>query len=190
MNTPNKPAKTSTNKPPPRRQPLRKQPPRNQPPRKQPQRKQPQREQTPTSSSTDSEGDESDPVAYWVRETVWPYAYIKPGPNDEKMSRVLAKKKAGSRKRSEPSSMGSDTGDQNISYRSRRFVQVLRIHGCIMEMSKKYHISKESRDLCAALLDHGQELPRESLFDDDIFVTTCRGLPAVKRRQWYETSYH
>lgn len=49
-----------------------------------------------------------------------------------------------------------------------------------MEMSKKYHISKESRDLCAALLDHGQELPRESLFDDDIFVTTCQRVASSK----------
>lgn len=43
-----------------------------------------------------------------------------------------------------------------------------------MRMSKKFNISNESRELCATLLDHKQEHPRESLFDDDIFQTTCQ----------------
>ncbi|KAL7924679.1 hypothetical protein ACQKWADRAFT_285659 [Trichoderma austrokoningii] len=134
----------------------------------------------PENTPPGSEVNESDPVAYWVRESVWPYAYIKPDPNAEKMSRILAKKKPSSRKRSEPSSMGSDTGDQNISYRSRRFVQVLRLHGSIFEMSKRYSIANESQALCETLLNHRQDLPRESLFDDDIFEITCQRVAASK----------
>lgn len=47
-------------------------------------------------------------------------------------------------------------------------------------MSKRFHISDESRQVCATLLDHEQELPRESLFDDDIFETTCQRVASSK----------
>lgn len=119
--------------------------------------------------------EESDPVAYWIRESVWPYAYVKQDLNGDKMNRILAKvKSVASRKGSEPGSGSSDTGGQNnISYRTRQFVQVLQLHGSFMETSE-LDIADESRDLCMALLDHEQKPPRESLFDDDIFQRTCR----------------
>ncbi|UKZ86804.1 uncharacterized protein TrAFT101_002629 [Trichoderma asperellum] len=68
-----------------------------------------------------SEVEESDPVAYWIRESVWPYAYVKQDLNGDKMNRILAKvKSVASRKGSEPGSGSSDTGGQNnISYRTR-----------------------------------------------------------------------
>lgn len=121
--------------------------------------------------------DEGDPIAYWVREQVWPYEYIKDDPDRQKiiMHRILSRKKSVvGRKRPEPASISSGTENQtNASYRNRAFVQLLQMHGSFMEMSK-LGIADESRDLCMTLLDHEQRLPRESLFDDDIFQTTCQ----------------
>lgn len=121
--------------------------------------------------------DEADPVAYWIREQVWPYAYIKQDPDREKiiMHRILSRKRSVvGRKRSEPGSISSGTESQNnASYRSRAFVQLLQLHGSFMEMSK-FHIADESRKICATLLGKEQKPPRESLFDDDIFHITCQ----------------
>jgi hypothetical protein len=49
-----------------------------------------------------------------------------------------------------------------------------------MEMSKRFNISEESRQLCTTLLDQEQELPGESLFDDDIFDITCQRVASSK----------
>lgn len=108
---------------------------------------------------------------------MWPLAYIKQDPDRKKiiMHRMLSRKKSVvGRKRPEPASLSSGTENQtNASYRSRAFVLLLQRNGSFMETSK-LGIADESRLLCKTLLDHEQELPRESLFDDAIFQTTCQ----------------
>lgn len=70
--------------------------------------------------------------------------------------------------------MSSDTENQNnASYRSRTFVQLFQLHGSFMKTSE-LDIAEESQKLCTILLDNEQKLPRESLFDDDIFRKTCQ----------------
>jgi hypothetical protein len=91
------------------------------------------------------------------------------------MHRILSKKSfIAPKKRSEPGSISSTTETQtSASYRNRVFPQLLQSYGSFMVPSK-LKIANESLDLCKTLLDREQELPRESLFDDDIFQAACQ----------------
>lgn len=136
-----------------------------------------------TSTKTPPPGKELDegcPIAYWIQRGVWPKAYINEDPQNKKiaMSRFLASKSLLAKKKylvswrlSEPRSISSDKGDQ--SNHAWVFIQQLQLHGSFLE-TLEFEIANESEKFCTTLINNQQKLPRESLFNDDIFQITCR----------------
>ncbi|KPM42309.1 hypothetical protein AK830_g4256 [Neonectria ditissima] len=126
-------------------------------------------------------GQETDPIAHWAREGYWPRQYFEQDPN---MERLLARRKSSSslrsRKRSEPGSASSATpSDQRLReqksapYRDPRYKALLETKGSFMDKSE-LGIIDESKSLCRTLLDKKQQIPKDSLFRDDIFEATCQ----------------
>lgn len=124
--------------------------------------------------------DELDAIAHWVREGFWPRHY---GAQDPDMERVLARKKSSSslsRKRSQPGSATSATPsdqrpreEKSALYRTPRYKTLLETKGSFMDKSV-LGITDDSKALCQDLLEKEQPPPQNSLFNDNIFETTCR----------------
>ncbi|KAK0617926.1 hypothetical protein B0T17DRAFT_495960, partial [Bombardia bombarda] len=123
-----------------------------------------------------------DPILHWAREGHWPPHYTERDPN---MERVLARKKSSSalsRKRSEPGSASSATPsdqkpreEKSAQYRDPRYKTLLETKGSYMGKSA-LGITDESKRLCHTLLDSEQPVPKESLFDNDIFESVCENI--------------
>ncbi|RWA07366.1 hypothetical protein EKO27_g7734 [Xylaria grammica] len=131
-----------------------------------------------------AQGESADnPVAFWAQENKWPPEYCDPSP----MERVLARKKSAPslrRKRSEsglstPSSTTpSDQKpreEKSAPYRNPQYELVLNTKGTFMDESE-LDIADASKRLCQNLLGIEQTVPKETLFDDDVFKEVCRNL--------------
>jgi len=99
------------------------------------------------------------------------------------MERLLARKKSSSnlsRKRSN-SATSTTPSDQkpreekSAPYRDARYPLLLQTKGSYMDISE-LGITDTSKNLVRELLDGEQSVPKETLFDDDIFVNACRNL--------------
>ncbi len=81
------------------------------------------------------------------------------------------------RKQSDSSLTGSS--DQNkresksVAYRDTRYTTLLAAKGSFMDKSD-LDITDASKSLCRRLLDSEQDVPKDSLFRDDLFERTCR----------------
>ncbi|KHN94151.1 uncharacterized protein MAM_07991 [Metarhizium album ARSEF 1941] len=102
------------------------------------------------------------------------------------MNRILARKKSSSslrsRKRSEPGSASSATpNDQkpreakSAPYRDPRYRKLLEVRGSFMDESA-LGVADGSADMILELLSSKQNIPKDSLFRDDIFKKTCRSV--------------
>ncbi|KAH8746537.1 hypothetical protein F5883DRAFT_700582 [Diaporthe sp. PMI_573] len=119
-------------------------------------------------------------VAHWASETGWPQEYFAQAPS---MQHFLARKKSSSsltRKRagsgSATSRMPSDQKprEEKIApYRDPRYKILLATKGSFMDKSD-LGITITSKSTVNKLLEATQAYPRDSLFRDDIFETTCR----------------
>jgi hypothetical protein len=101
------------------------------------------------------------------------------------MSRLLARRKSTPslrRKRSDSSSVAASSNtpsdqkprdEKSAPYRDVRYQTLLATKGSFMDTSEQ-GIVEESKAQCRALLEKEQAIPPESLFQDDLFESTCR----------------
>ncbi|AEO56307.1 hypothetical protein MYCTH_2301073 [Thermothelomyces thermophilus ATCC 42464] len=94
------------------------------------------------------------------------------------MNRLLARKKSTlSRKRSN-SDISKTPSDQkpreekSAQYRDQRYETLLQFNGSYMTKAPG-GLASASQDLCRSLLENPQPVPGDTLFQDDIFETTC-----------------
>ncbi|KAL7922906.1 hypothetical protein ACQKWADRAFT_291755 [Trichoderma austrokoningii] len=114
-------------------------------------------------------------LEYWIREGSWSKKFFEPESN------LLARKKPFRSKQSEagstaPVSAPSDEiprEAKSIPYARPSYETVLAAKKSFMDTCDQ-GIQKASRDLCETLLSSKQAYPRDSLFRDDLFDTTCR----------------
>jgi hypothetical protein len=125
-----------------------------------------------TSDENHSNKEPIDPIKYWSETGHWPKEYA-----DAVMERVLARKKSSStlsRKRSNSTTPSDRPGEEKSApYRDPRYKTLLATKGSFMDKSE-LDIADESKKLCRTLLETAQKLPKDSLFRDDIFDTTCQ----------------
>ncbi|KAL8897253.1 MAG: hypothetical protein Q9207_007307, partial [Kuettlingeria erythrocarpa] len=125
-----------------------------------------------------------DPIDYWRRTYKWPKAYFKPEP----MSYLLARKKSEpslSRKRSRSGSLAASSTtpsdqkpreEKSAPYRDPRYKTLLETLGTFMRTyvsTDEVGISADSERVCKTLLETEQRVPKDTLFDDDIFWKSC-----------------
>ena len=81
------------------------------------------------------------------------------------------------RKQSDSSLTGSSDQkkreSKSAAYRDTRYTTLLESKGSFMDNSD-LGVTDASRSLCRRLLDSDQDVPKDSLFRDDLFETTCR----------------
>ncbi|KAK4200453.1 hypothetical protein QBC40DRAFT_279974 [Triangularia verruculosa] len=125
------------------------------------------------------------PVAFWVKEGRWPEEHDWPEETSETdltMDRLLARKKYSPSLRKRSLSATSTTPsdqkpreEKSAPYRDVRYPLLLETKGSYMDISE-LGITNASKHLVRDLLSGDQPVPKETLFDDDIFVHTCRNL--------------
>ncbi|KAK3681829.1 hypothetical protein B0T22DRAFT_387673 [Podospora appendiculata] len=127
----------------------------------------------------------TDPVAFWAKEGRWPEEQDWPEETSEKvftMDRLLARTKSSSNLRKRSISATSTTPsdqkpreEKSAPYRDARYPLLLQTKGSYMDISE-LGITDTSKNLVKDLLSGEQLVPKETLFDDDIFVDACRNL--------------
>jgi hypothetical protein len=118
-------------------------------------------------------------IGHWSEKGTWPKEYFQQ--ND--MHRLLARKKStGSlyRKRSEASFTASATpSDQRLAeensapYKNPSYETLLETQGGSYMKENELGITDASKSLCQILLEKAQVTPKDTIFRDDIFRTTC-----------------
>ncbi|KAK4168774.1 hypothetical protein QBC43DRAFT_296776 [Cladorrhinum sp. PSN259] len=129
----------------------------------------------------------TDPVAFWAKERRWPKEQDWPDETsrmDFTMDRrLLARKKSLSNLSRKRSNSGTSTTpsdqkpreEKSAPYRDARYPLLLETKGSYMYISE-LGIMDSSKNLIRDLLNGEQPVPKETLFDDDIFVDACHNL--------------
>lgn len=119
------------------------------------------------------------PIEYWSREGSWPKEYFQPEPTEYfepeiDMDPLLARINyfRGSTLPS-PASDEKPREAKSVPYLRTTYETMLAAKRSFMDNSDE-GIQKASRDLCQTLLSSEQAYPRDSLFRDDLFHTTCK----------------
>jgi hypothetical protein len=127
-----------------------------------------------------------DPIDYWRKKHTWPREYFEP--DDNTMNHLLAKKKSTAslrRKRSDSGSLAASSitpsdqkprEEKSAPYRDARYETLLETKGVYLynfQRTKEKSITENSKSVCRTLLETPQNVPKDSLFDDDIFDYTC-----------------
>ncbi|KAI0109040.1 hypothetical protein GGR51DRAFT_570280 [Nemania sp. FL0031] len=131
-----------------------------------------------------------DPLAFWAKEGRWPEEpYWLERISNLKMDVIkalvhsLAQREASSKlsRRQSNSATSTVTGnrkereEKSAPYKNPRYPLLLELNGSYMATSK-LGIADTSKDLVEALLGGEVLVPKETLFDDDIFAKTCSNL--------------
>ena len=134
----------------------------------------------PAAASTRNDQDQS-PIKYWSQHGRWPREYFE---QNSDMNNILARKRSRpslSRKGSDVGSVGteSDTPSgekpreaKSADYKDQRYEILLSTKGSFMKESNT-GITTECKREYQTLLDGDPGVPRDSLFRDDIFKSTC-----------------
>ncbi|RYP54089.1 hypothetical protein DL768_001091 [Monosporascus sp. mg162] len=134
-------------------------------------------------SSDPDQEQQTDPIAFWVKEGRWPEEQCWPEENLKAvlaMERLLARKKSLSTPSRVPSISATSVtpsdqrprGEKSVQYRSQNYEILLATKYSFMGESN-LGIADTSKDLCRDLLETRQTVPRDSLFGDDVFGLTC-----------------
>ena len=99
-----------------------------------------------------------DTVDHWVSNGNWPEQYFI---QEYRMGSSLG------RKRSVSASEGTEASATEIRYRSPQFSTLLNKSGIIMEPDPSVPPGQSCKELCKTLLDAEQDLPQDSLFEDE-----------------------
>ncbi|KAL7937875.1 hypothetical protein V8C35DRAFT_290173 [Trichoderma chlorosporum] len=113
-----------------------------------------------------------DPVAFWALNSQWPPKYCDPSP----MERMLARKKSALSAPS--SSIPSDQKpreEKSAPYMNPQYELVLNTKDVYLKRSE-LGIADASKNLCRNLLKHSHSVPKDTIFDDDIFEHVCENL--------------
>lgn len=119
----------------------------------------------------------TDPIAFWAEEGHWPKGFSK---SHSIMDHLLARKRSSSNRFFSTASW-STLSDQkpreekSAPYRSMRYELLLRTKGVYMDISG-LDITATSKRLVQDLLNGEQPAPKETVFDDMIFVDACCNL--------------
>lgn len=121
-------------------------------------------------------------IRHWAEEANWPDDYFQ----QDSMSRLLARRKSTaslSRKRSESSLASSATPsdqkpreEKGTPYRSQGYRLLLERLGASYMVDCDLGATQASKDFCDQLLRTECDVPRNSLFHDDVLPTACRNL--------------
>ncbi|KAI9836497.1 MAG: hypothetical protein M1837_003306 [Sclerophora amabilis] len=114
-------------------------------------------------------------IHHWTKEGTWPKEYFQ----RNEMHHLLAKEKSTAsprRKRSEANSTASTTpSDQSSAgaspYKNPHYGTLLETLGG--SYMKESHLDIIDENLCQTLLENEQSTPKDTIFRDDIFKTTC-----------------
>jgi hypothetical protein len=143
---------------------------------------------------------QTNPIGHWIREGYWPEEYFDQDDQTRKdlekdswyekywipnMDPPFARKKSSSSLRRKQSEAGSITPSsttpsgqplleaQGSTYKSLQYKTLLATKKSFMDESS-LGITDRSKNDIRTLLDAEQEVPKNSLFRDDLFKTTCR----------------
>ncbi|KAI0111843.1 hypothetical protein F4814DRAFT_368312 [Daldinia grandis] len=117
------------------------------------------------------------PIDFWIQKGSWPREYF-----ESDMEHLLARKQPlssiGARKRSNSASSTTPSDqkpreEKSAQYRDSRYETLLATKGSFMAQSK-LGITSQSKTLCRNLLEMEQRFPENTLFRDDIFMSTCQ----------------
>ncbi|KAM3422217.1 hypothetical protein BST61_g2582 [Cercospora zeina] len=126
--------------------------------------------------------DAEHPIAYWAAYKRWPSIYFEEG---DDMENILARKRSTSARSRENSDASYATPSsacqgepksreqKSAEYRKPQYATVLATKGVFMEESE-LDISDESRLGCKRLLEREGEIPKHTIFSNDIFKATCK----------------
>ncbi|KAK2809713.1 hypothetical protein FQN50_003558 [Emmonsiellopsis sp. PD_5] len=115
---------------------------------------------------------------YWRKEGVWPREFFEGGIN---MTSPFARKRStpSPRRKQSASTVTSSTPsdqkpsqDKSAQYKDPRYEILLETKGCYMGESNQ-GITDASESWCKTLLNAPQNIPKDSLFRDDLFKATC-----------------
>lgn len=135
----------------------------------------------PAAASPQNDRDQ-DPIKYWSQHGRWPTEYFEQSGD---MSNILARKRSRpslTRKGSDVSSVGTESNTpssekqreaKSADYKDQRYETLLSTKGSFMDVSR-LGITSESKTMCENLLRGAQDVPRDSLFRDDLFELTMR----------------
>ncbi|RYP41212.1 hypothetical protein DL769_011624 [Monosporascus sp. CRB-8-3] len=125
---------------------------------------------------------QTDRIAFWVKEGRWPevpYWSRTTLEMDPTHARLLARKKSRSNQSPQSTSATFMTttdlksrGVKNTQYRGLHYELVLEANNCVMAESN-LGITGTSKDLCRTLLEEKPEVPKDTLFSDEVFKLTC-----------------
>lgn len=120
--------------------------------------------------------DDLDLVQRWVEEGIWSGANFS---EDSNMAHTLT------RKRSTPSLSKHESDISGVSFRegknpavrNRLYHQILELVGIYMGQPEPHlRITETDKVLCQTLLKNEQPVPEDSLFNDDLFESTCEDI--------------
>ncbi|KAL8747503.1 MAG: hypothetical protein Q9190_000632 [Brigantiaea leucoxantha] len=117
-----------------------------------------------------------DPTEHWIKEGTWLGANFE---GDSNMSHSLTRKTSTlsiSIHESDTSGVSLREG-KNLDVKSRRYEQLLVSAGIYMGQPEPHlRASKADKALCQLLLSKEQPTPKDSLFNDDLFESTCEDI--------------
>jgi hypothetical protein len=123
-----------------------------------------------------------DSISYWTQTRRWPREYFD---ESGEMSHLLARKKSTTSLRRKRSDTGSGAPssttpsdqeareEKSAPYKDARYEALLAAKGSFVDASD-LGVDDESKTLIRMLLEKEQSLPKDSLFRDDLFISTCR----------------
>jgi hypothetical protein len=121
-------------------------------------------------------------ISHWADEKDWPEDFFQ----QEAMNHLLARKKSTAtlrRKRSEGSFTTSTTSsdqkppeEKSAPYKNPSYRALLEIQGDSYMSEYELGITDECEKLCQTLLQTKQPTPKDTIFRDDVFRTTCNRL--------------
>ena len=153
-------------------------------------------------ATSDTSEKNADPLEYWTRTKRWPREYFEQDSqaredfehdswleeqmeqssipvvqyveiNGMRLPRPIKKVPSLRRKQSDTGLTGSSDQKKSAQYRDTRYNTLLAAKGSFMEKSD-IGITDVSKSLCRRLLESEQDVPKDSLFRDDLFDRTCR----------------
>ncbi len=124
----------------------------------------------------DAKSNNVDPIQRWVEKGSWPGEHFK---LDSNMSQSVTRKGSTpslSRRDSDISGVSLREG-KNPAVRSRRYQHILESVGIYMGQPEPHlRAAQSDKALCQELLKREQPVPKDSLFNDELFESTCEDI--------------
>ncbi|KAI9809802.1 MAG: hypothetical protein M1825_000235 [Sarcosagium campestre] len=130
-----------------------------------------------TSNREAASSNSNDPLIYWNRTGHWPKEYFE---QDDNMSQLSL-----TQRQSSVSLSHNKSGTSGVTFRegknpavkNPRYVKTLASAGIYMGQPEPYLRSSDNgKALCQTMLDTDQPVPKDSLFEDDLFESTCEDI--------------